>query len=443
MSLFQAVAILLALTALFSYLNHRFIGLHPSVGVMVLALALSPVLILLGHFGLGIRAFAVGFLAHIDLGEALLHWMLGFLLFAGALMVDVNELSRHRWVIVLLSTAATIGSMFVVGLMMWPALGALGFAIPLSACLVFGALISPTDPVAVVSLMKRAGAPKGIETIISAESLFNDGVGVVLFLTLLQVSRSGGGVTFTSVTLLFLRQSLGGAIIGFAGGALVHQLLKRAFNFQVEVLLTLALVMGVNAIAEAVDVSAPIASVVAGLLIGNAGRAFHVGRGTREDLEKFWELIEEILNAVLFVLIGLEAVVISFTGHHIVAMIVAIPVVLLARWLSVVGTIYFLPMVKPLRSGLIPILTWGGLRGGLAVAMALSLPEGEHQRTLVAITYGVVLFSIIVQGTTIKRVVARCLPAPGVLSSGEARSPGELSPAAEVASPSFPEQVNG
>ena len=390
MSLFQVIAILLALTALFSYINHRYLRLHPGVGVMVLALVLSLLLVAVGEQGFAVRRFAAGFLQQVNLNEALLQWMLGFLLFAGALAVDLNELSRQRWVIALLATAATIASMVLIALPMELVVRALGFDVPLAGCFAFGALISPTDPVAIISFIKRTPAPRNIETIISAESLLNDGVGVVLFLALVQFGRGAGATTAASISWLFVRQSLGGAAIGLVAGAIVYQLLRRVDDFQVEVLLTLALAMGAYAAAEAAHVSAPIAAVVAGLLIGNPGRTFHLSEQTRTDLEEFWELVEEVLNTVLFVLIGLN--------------------VLLARWLSVHVTVSVLPDSRRLRRTLIPVLTWGGLRGGLAVAMALSLPATLHRDPFVAITYGVVLFSILVQGTTMRAVIGRLLP---------------------------------
>ena len=416
MDLFQVIAILVALTALFAYLNHRFVHLHPSVGVMVIALALSLVLIALNELGLGVKHFAAEFLRHVDFNEALLQWMLGFLLFAGALSVDLNELGQQRWVTGLLATVGTVASMFIVGGLTWGVLRLLGLGVPLVGCLLFGALISPTDPVAVVTLMKRVNAPKSIETIISAESLLNDGIGVVLFLTLLGIERGGHAVTAASITWLFVRQALGGAVLGFLAGTLVYSVLKNVYNYQVEVLLTLGLVMGGYALAEVVGVSGPITAVVSGLLIGNRGRTFHMSEDAREDLEKFWELVEEILNAVLFVLIGLEVLATPFGLRHGIAALLAIPIVLLARWLSVLGIISALPAQRRLRKVMIPILTWGGLRGGLAVAMALSLPVSLHRDTFVAITYGVVVFSIIVQGTTIGRVVARALKTSGVRS---------------------------
>jgi monovalent cation:H+ antiporter, CPA1 family len=407
MNLYTTVAILITLTAVFSYLNYRYLLLHPSVGVMVLALGSSLALLAAGSWGLGVKHLAERFLQHISFDKALLQWMLGFLLFAGGLSVDLNELLHQRWITALLSIAATVLSMFIVGFLVWFAVRVIHINLPLPYCLLFGALISPTDPVAVVSLMRTVGAPKDLQTIISAESLFNDGIGVVLFLTMLAVITGTGPATSLSVIGLFARQSIGGALLGFASGGFVYLFLRRVHAYQVAVILTLALVMGGYALAELLRVSGPIAAVVAGVMIGNRGRVLNVPSATHDDLEKFWEVIEEVLNAVLFVLIGLEVLVLPYTARHLVAALAAVPIVLLARWISVAVTISTLPRRGGVRRAMIPILTWGGLRGGLAIAMALSLEASNFRDIIVAITYGVVLFSIIVQGTTVHLLVKR------------------------------------
>ena len=420
MTLVQAIAILVTLTALFSYLNHRYLRLHTSVGVMLIALVLSVGLIVAGDFIFGVRRFVEDLLRQIDFNEALFHWMLCFLLFAGALHVDVGELARQRGAVAILATAGTVASMFLVGGLAWLALRAAGVPLPMGDCLLFGALISPTDPVAVLALMKTVGAPRSIETKIAGESLFNDGVGVVLFLTLLGLSHgdaaSGEAAAGPwSVVALLLRQVVGGAGVGFAAGWIAYHLIKRADDDQVEILLTLALAFGGYVLAESLGTSAPIAVVVAGLLIGNQGRAFAMTAQTRAHLDLFWRLIDEMLNAVLFLLIGMEVLVAQFTARHAIAAALIIPAVLLARWLSVAGSIGLLTRRRAFRRFTIPILTWGGLRGGLSVAMALSIPPGQGgqgvvgRNTILAVTYGVVIFSILVQGTTIKWLVRYCL----------------------------------
>jgi CPA1 family monovalent cation:H+ antiporter len=405
MTSFHIIAILITLTALLSYVNHRWIHLHATVGVMLAALLLSLVLIALGHFVPAIRANAQEFLQHVPFGEALLQWMLGFLLFAGALNVDVNEMMRHRWLIAALATVGTVLSMLILGGMAWLILRLVGFHMSLIESLLLGAILSPTDPVAVLGMMKRVGASKEIENVIAAESLFNDGVGVVLFLTLLGLSRSDVAITLGGAIVLFLQQSIGGAVLGFITGWGTYQLLKRVQSHHVEILLTLALVMGSYTLADALHVSGPIAVVVAGLLICNHGRMFDLASDVSDDVWLFWELIDEILNAILFLLIGLQVMVMPYSTAALIAAVLMILAALLARWISVAG------IVRVFRNGLansmVRILVWGGLRGGLAVAMALSLPSGVVRDRFVVITYVVVIFSIVVQGTTTGALVQR------------------------------------
>jgi monovalent cation:H+ antiporter, CPA1 family len=403
MKLFDVIAILLTLTALLSYFNHRYLRMHPSIGVMLIALLLSLALIGLGELGFGIRTWAREFLQHVQFGNALLTWMLGFLLFAGALTVDLGELQRNWRITTLLATVGTAASALIVAALTHWCLARIGMNLSWIGCLLFGALISPTDPVAVIAVIRQAGAGKTIGTVVASESLLNDGVGVVFFLTILQAITSPGHATIGGVSVMLVREAGGGAILGFCTGLFIYQLLKNARNFQVEVLLTLALVMGTYSLASALGMSAPIAVVVAGLLIGNRGKIFRMSEQVSTDLERFWELIDEILNAVLFVLIGLEVLVMPYTPRHFLAAVIAIPVVLLAR------TATLLPFVPSVGRGTAAILIWGGLRGGLAVAMALSLPEGPQRDLIVAITYGVVCFSILVQGTTIRGLVQRTI----------------------------------
>ncbi|HEY1923413.1 MAG TPA: sodium:proton antiporter [Tepidisphaeraceae bacterium] len=405
MELFDVIAILLTLTALLSYFNHRYLRMPPSIGVMLIALLLSLGLIALGEEGIGVRRWAIEFMRHIEFGRALLTWMLGFLLFAGALGVDLGELQRHWRITAVLATAGTAATALIVGVLTHWLLPHIGMNLSWTGCLLFGALISPTDPVAVMAVIRQAGASQAIETVVASESLLNDGVGVVLFLTIQQAAAEPGHVTASGVGIMLLREVGGGAIIGFCTGLLIYHLLKSAHNFQVEVLLTLALVMGTYSLTSALDMSAPIAVVVAGLLIGNRGGIFHTAEQVSEYLQRFWELIDEILNAVLFVLIGLEILVMPYTPRHFLAAVIAIPIVLAARAATL------LPFVPRVGWGTAGILVWGGLRGGLAVAMALSLPEGPGRNLTVAITYGVVCFSILVQGTTIRSLVKRTIPA--------------------------------
>lgn len=410
MSFFDVSAILLTLAAVFAYLNYRFLRLPMTIGVMVIAMAASFVVILVGELALpALKAPAERLLHSIDFDEALLHGMLALLLFAGALHIDLGDLGRHKLPVGLLATAGVLLSTAIIGSLTYGVLHALGLAVPFIYCLLFGALISPTDPIAVLGILKTAGAPKSLEVTTAGESLFNDGVGVVIFLVLLGIAH-GGDVSLGHASWLFAKEALGGLAFGLAVGLIAYALLKRTNNYQVEVLMTLALATGGYALAERLHVSAPIAIVVAGLLIGNQGRAFAMSDETREHIDTFWELVDEILNAVLFVLIGLEVLVMPIEGKYLIAALAIIPITLLARFLSVSGVLMALRGRADLSPGATAILTWGGLRGGISVAMALSLPANESRNVILAITYAVVVFSIIVQGLSIAKVIRRYAP---------------------------------
>jgi CPA1 family monovalent cation:H+ antiporter len=409
MGWFQLLALLIVLAALFSYLNLRFVRLPTTIGVMLIALAASLALLALSKLGLlDVHRRVAHVVEGIDFDALLLHGMLAFLLFAGALHVDLSDLARHWGEISLLAIVGTLVSTFLVGGAMYLALRWLGFELPMIGCLLFGALISPTDPIAVLGIMKNVGAPRSLQTQLSGESLFNDGIGVVIFIVLVQISRGSTGVTFAGISWLLIQEAVGGFAFGLLGGILAYLPLKRVDNYQVEVLITLALAMGVYALADALHVSAPIAVVVSGLLIGNQGRAFAMSPKTQEHLDTFWELIDEIFNVVLFLLIGLEVTVMQFTGRYFWAALLAIGVTMLARLASVAGVMGLLRAARrPAARGTITVLSWGGLRGGISVAMALALPANPYRELIVVITYVVVIFSIFVQGLTIGPVIRR------------------------------------
>jgi Na+:H+ antiporter len=413
MALFNVIAVLITLAALFSYVNFRTFRLPTTIGVMIIGLALSTVLILLGLLGVNLQQPAERVLASVDFEEALLHGMLGFLLFAGALHIDINDLAEQRWVVAILATAGVLVSTACVGLLSWLAFGLLGLGVPILLAFLFGALISPTDPIAVLGILKSTKTPKSLATMVAGESLFNDGVGVVVFLVLLAVVKEPAGVTAREVLTVLLVEAVGGVLFGLALGFAAFQLLKRVDNYQVEILVTLALVTGGFALADALHTSGAIAMVVAGLLIGNHGRMFAMSAATREHLDSFWELVDEILNAVLFVLLGLELLVLKLSIPFLVAGVVAIVVVLVARWLSVAGIAALFWRRKTFTPGAVKVLTWGGLRGGISVALALSVPPGPHRAALLAVTYVVVAFSIVVQGLTIGPLVRRVVPGTG------------------------------
>lgn len=399
-------AALITLSALFSFINHRYIRLPTTVGVMFIALVFSLVLLAAGKLGLGgLEQRAEAIIRSIDLAEVLMHGMLSFLLFAGALHIDINDLAKQKWLVGALATVGTVTSTFIVGALSWSVLSLVGSPLPFVYCLLFGALISPTDPIAVLGVLKSIGAPKSLEIKIAGESLFNDGVAVVVFLVVLGIATGGGEAAAGDIAVLFAEEALGGIVYGLLLGFIGYQMLRRVDNYQVEVLITLALVMGGYALATRLHVSGPIAMVVTGLCIGNHGRRLAMSERTREHLDTFWELVDEILNAVLFVLIGLEVLILTFTVEYLAAGLLAIPIVLLSRAIAVSLPI---AVLRPERKGeLITILTWGGLRGGISVALALSLPPGPEREIALLITYVVVVFSVMVQSLTIGEVVRR------------------------------------
>lgn len=405
MKLFNILAILITLSAVFSYINHRFIRLPTTIGVMAISLLASLGLIALGSFGFGLQENARILLNSIDFDETLLHGMLSFLLFAGALHVNLGDLSRQKYIISTLATLGVIGSTFIIGFASWWVLGWLGISLPFIYCLLFGALISPTDPIAVMGILKKAGVPASLETKITGESLFNDGVAVVVFLVILEIATGNQGVTVASAAGLFIKEALGGLVFGLLIGSIAYWMLKSVENYQVEILITLALVTGGFALADTLHLSGPIAIVVAGLLIGNHGRMLAMSDEVRDHLDKFWELVDEILNAVLFVMIGLEVLILTFNRSYLLAGIMLIPLLLAARFICVGIPVVLLKPFQTFSPHVIKILTWGGLRGGISVALALSLPAGPNREAILAVTYIIVVFSIIVQGLTIGKLV--------------------------------------
>jgi len=407
MEMLDLAAFLLTLAAIFSYINFRFLKLPTTIGIMLIAMLISISLVVLGHCGFeGIQNKATVVLEGIDFNKALMHGMLSFLLFSGALHVNLEDLDQHKWIISILATFGVVMSTFIVGSIAWIVFWLIGLKLPFIYCLLFGSLIAPTDPIAVIGILKKAGVPKSLETKITGESLFNDGVAVVVFLVIMGIVTGGHDVTAGHIMLLFVEEAIGGVLFGLAIGWLAYQMLKSVDNYQVEVLLTLALVMGGYAFARVIHVSGPIAMVVAGIFIGNRGRLFAMSENTREHLDSFWELMDEILNAVLFLLIGLEILVLTIKGNYLIAGLIMIPVVLLARFISVGIPVTFMRRIRDFSPHAVKILTWGGLRGGISVALALSIPNGPEREALLTVTYIIVIFSILVQGLTIERFVA-------------------------------------
>ena len=407
----DVAALFLVITALLAYLNQRFVGLPTTIGVMAAALVLSLALVGLNALGVaqGLLRYEQSLLHTVDFYEVLMQGMLSLLLFAGALHVDLSALRAYRWTVIALAVLGTTLSTLVVGIGMWAALPWLGMQVPLMYCLLFGALISPTDPIAVIGLLKSAGAPDALELVIAGESLFNDGVAVVIFSLLLGMLTSGTTPTVGQGLELLLHEAGGGLAFGFALGYVTFRLLRSVDNYQVEALLTLAAVTGGYSLANRLGVSGPLAMVVAGLMIGNHGRALAMSDTTRRYLDMFWQLLDEILNAVLFVLIGMEVLLVVFSVTELAAASVAVVVTLLARLLTVGLPVRWLQTAFKLPQGSWKVLTWGGLRGGISVALALTLPAGAERDTIVTLTYGVVAFSILVQGLSIGYVTRKAV----------------------------------
>jgi len=407
MSLLSIISILLTVSALFAWLNYHTLKLPTTIGIMVISLLFSLVLVILGAFGFesGVN-MAEQLVAQIDFNKALLNGMLGFLLFAGAMHVNLDDLIEAKWVIGLLASVGLFISTALVGVGTYLILNLVGIELSFAYCLLFGALISPTDPVAVMGILKTAGVSKKLETKITGESLFNDGVAIVVFLALYGIAVNGDQVDFGHIGHLFLQEAVGGALFGFVCGYIVLQMLKHVDNYQVEVLLTLALVAGGSTAATGLHLSAPIAVVVAGLMIGNQGRRAAMSKETVKQLDTFWELIDEILNAVLFLLIGLEVMILSSDAKIWLIGLVLAVLVIGSRLIAVTVPVTALRLHRDFHPHVIKILTWGGLRGGISVALALAIPAGPERDIVVTITYVIVVLSILLQGLTINKLVA-------------------------------------
>ena len=411
LTVLEVGAVFLSITALLSYVNHRFIGLPTTIGVMVISIVLSMVAIFLGFLGFDqLIDYEISLLNQLDFTEVLLDGMLSMLLFAGALHVNISDLKRYRLPIGILACVGTVVSAMLIATALYFMLPLLGFGLPYIWCLLFGALISPTDPIAVMGILSSAGAPKSIETVIAGESLFNDGLGVVIFVLLLGILSSGDIPTANYVAHTLAVEAGGGIVFGLILGAILYYMIKSIDSYQEEVLLTLAGVIGGYALASHWHLSGPLAMVMMGLMLGNQGRELAMSDETRNYIDLFWELIDEILNAILFVLIGLEVVMIAYSGSLFVAGGLAIIIALLARFIVVGMTTKTFSKQLKLPDGAWKVLTWGGLRGGISVALVLQLPSGYERDILLALTYAVVVFSILVQGLSIGKVAKTIQP---------------------------------
>lgn len=405
MELFNIITILISLTAVFSYINARFLRLPSTIGLMVLAILFSLALLLLNIIEPQVVTEAESFVGQINFPQVLLNVMLSFLLFAGALHTDSSLLRRESRTIMLFAVVGVILSTFLIAFLMYWMIQLTGYRLEFIYCLLFGALISPTDPIAVLGILTKAGVPKKVEINIVGESLFNDGIGVVVFIIILQALQQGiEDVSVGEIVLLFVREAIGGLAFGFILGFIMYVLLRSIDNYETEVMLTVAMVMGGYYLANLSGVSGPLAMVVAGLFTGNRTKRYAMSNTSQSYLEKFWQLIDVIMNAILFVLIGLTFILLDYKHIYIIISLLAVPIVLISRYISIRLPVLLLKKWVAFERKDQLLMTWGGLRGGLSIAMALSLSDGMHKDLMVFVTYIIVLFSILVQGLTVGKL---------------------------------------
>lgn len=403
MKIQEILTITIVLSAVFAYINHRLIKWPPTIGIMALSLLSSILLATLGSRSL-LSEKAIQLANSVDFEDVLMNFMLSFLLFAGAIHIDANKLKKERWPVMVLATLGILISTFFVGGIVWYLFKLFSLPVPFIYCLLFGALISPTDPIAVLAILKEAKIPSSLELKISGESLFNDGVAVVVFVTIAQVARSGGDFSILATGKLFLQEAVGGLVFGGLLGYIGFWALRSIDDYKVEVLVTIAIVTGGYFASGLLHISGPLAMVVAGIITGNKVKDEAMSDLSRDYLIKFWELVDEILNAVLFMLMGLEMFIIKVNSTIFVIGIICIGITLFARWISVAFPVFLLRHKIQFEKNAVAILTWGGLRGGLSVAMALSLGTNMYRENFLLITYIIVVFSILVQGLTIGKL---------------------------------------
>ncbi|MEE9372459.1 MAG: sodium:proton antiporter [Saprospiraceae bacterium] len=418
MDLFNIITILVVISAIFSYANARFVKLPYSIGEMVISMIMSIFLIVLGWMNADITNPLKELITQIDFSTVLLEIMLSFLLFAGALHTNFDQLKVQRGPILAFATFGVLVSTVLIGTSSYYLFGVMGMDVPFIFCLLFGALISPTDPIAVLGILKKAGVPKKLETKIVGESLFNDGIGVVIFLTIYAIAQKGiDNITMGEIGLLLLEEVVGGIVLGGILGYTAYKLMKSIDDYSVEVLITLAIVMGGYLLAQTLHFSGPLAVVVAGLIVGHdTVRDTSMSKNTELYIDKFWETSDALLNGILFVLIGLEILILPYNSSYIIAGLICIPLILVIRWLSLSIPIAlykekldFIP-----HTGL--IMTWGGLRGGISIALALSLLPDMNRSLILTVTYVIVIFSIVVQGLSIGKVVQKLVKVKEVQS---------------------------
>lgn len=409
MEYYSIATILIVLSAVFGYINVKFLKLPITIGLMLITIVFTAIVVAIAQFDDTLLVREKEFISSIDFETVLLDIMLSFLLFAGALHTNFNQLKVQRWPILAFATFGVLVSTFLVGTIMFYVLQVFGLHISFINCLLFGALISPTDPIAVLGILKDAGAPKKLETKIVGESLFNDGVGVVVFLTIFAIAaKPDAAIEFSDIATLFGQEVIGGIGLGLILGWITYRLMKSIDNYDVEVILTIATVMGGTMLAHKFHLSAPLAMVTAGLIVGNdTVRNSAMSETTETYVDKFWELIDVLLNTVLFVMIGMEMLVLTLKGNYIYAGLLAIPIVLLCRYVSLWLPIKFFAKRLDFVPKTTLIMTWGGLRGGISIALALSLTQDMHRELFLVITYVVVVVSIVGQGLTVEPIIKK------------------------------------
>ncbi|WP_204344306.1 cation:proton antiporter [Psychroserpens algicola] len=409
MDYYAIVSVLIVLSALFGYINVKFLKLPITIGLMLITIVFTIIVVAIGQFDDTLLLREKALISQIDFKTVLLDIMLSFLLFAGALHTNFNQLKIQRWPVMVFATLGVLVSTFLVGILTYYLLQLLNLNVSFIYCLLFGALISPTDPIAVLGILKKAGAPKKLETKIVGESLFNDGVGVVVFLTIFAIAaKPDAAIEFSEIAKLFGQEVLGGIALGLILGYITYKLLKSIDDYEVEVIITIATVMGGSLLAHQWHLSAPLAMVTAGLIVGNdTVRQSAMSKITETYVDKFWELIDVLLNTILFVMIGMEMLVLTFSLDYILAGLIAVPLVLLSRYVSLWLPIKFFDKKLQFVKHTNLIMTWGGLRGGISIALALSLTEEMHRELFLVMTYIIVVFSIIGQGLTVEPIIKR------------------------------------
>lgn len=406
MELYYSFSVLIVLASLFAYINYRVLKLPSTIGIMVIAIIVSVILVASGdNFLPKTTNGLIKLVNSLNFTEVLMGAMLNFLLFAGGIHVNIKDLKEQFGPVVIFSTVGVIISTFAVAFGTFYLLPLVGIQMPFIYCLVFGALISPTDPVAVLSILKQANVSKSLETKVAGESLFNDGMAVVVFTVVLQLAIGKDiDLNVENIGLLLLREAGGGLLLGVLLGYSASRALRVVDDYIISVLITLSVVMGGYLIAREMHISAPLAMVAAGLFMGNFSESFKMKSETQDYLIKFWELIDEIMNAVLFLFIGFELLLIKDLNEYLIAGGICVMIVLLARWVAIFIPTKFMAFKYRFSPQTVKVLVWGGIRGGVSIALALSIPVNEYSQIIISITYCVVVFSIIVQGLTIAKV---------------------------------------